>query len=59
MEKPVFDDLLAMLFVIAHLGFLPPLGRGLAVSGLMIVTMTYVVMPRVTRWMAFWLYPKS
>jgi len=36
----------------------PPLLRGLLISALLVLLMTYVVMPRVTRLFAAWLYPR-
>ncbi len=40
------------------LAFLPPLLRSLLISVIMLLLTTYVVMPRVTRLFAGWLYPK-
>lgn len=45
--------------VIPNLTFLPPLLATLVVSGLMVLAMTYVIMPRITKLFAKWLYPKS
>jgi antibiotic biosynthesis monooxygenase (ABM) superfamily enzyme len=39
------------------LEWLPPLVRSFVISGLLVILMTYVVMPRVTRLFARWLYP--
>jgi uncharacterized protein len=36
---------------------LPMLLRTLILTGVMVTLMTYVVMPRLTRLFAFWLYP--
>lgn len=44
----LFGDLLAQL---------PLLLRTLVVTGVVMPAMTYVLMPRFTRWFAFWLYP--
>lgn len=45
--------------VAPYLSFLPfPLGT-LMIAGLTVFTMTYIVMPRVTKLFAKWLYPKS
>jgi antibiotic biosynthesis monooxygenase (ABM) superfamily enzyme len=38
---------------------LPPLPRGLTVSVALVLLMTYVVMPRLTRLFAHWLYPPA
>jgi uncharacterized protein len=45
--------------VIPYLSFLPPPLATLIVSGLMVFAMTYIVMPRVTKLFAKWLYPTS
>lgn len=39
------------------LGFLPPLLRGAILGAVMVGLMTYLVMPALSRWLAFWLYP--
>ena len=39
------------------LGPVHPLARGAIVAGLMVASMTWVVMPRITRLLARWLYP--
>src|SRR5262249_39108100 len=39
------------------LSVIPAIGRGLLVSVLLVLLMTYVVMPRMTRLFAGWLYP--
>ena len=44
-------------FLIPQLSFLPPLLRGAVVVAVMVTLLTYVVMPRMSRWFAFWLYP--
>jgi uncharacterized protein len=49
---------LANLFVVPFLGALPPLLRTLIVTLLMVSLMTYVVMPRLTKLFARWLYPR-
>lgn len=46
------------LLVVPFLSPLPPLLRSLIVVGLMVSTMTYLVMPRLTKLFARWLYPK-
>ena len=38
---------------------LPLLPRVALVTAVVIILMTYVIMPRLTRWFAFWLFPKS
>ena len=43
--------------VVPRLDFLPPLGRGVVMSVTMVLLMTYVVMPRLTKLLARWLYP--
>jgi len=45
------------LLLMPILQSLPPLLRGLIVSVLMLILTTYVVMPRVTKLFAGWLYP--
>jgi antibiotic biosynthesis monooxygenase (ABM) superfamily enzyme len=45
--------------VMPHLGFLPPVARGLVVSWAMIAVMTYVMMPQLSKLFARWLYPPS
>jgi uncharacterized protein len=45
--------------VIPNLSFLPPPLATLLVSGLMVFAMTYIIMPRVTKLFAKWLYPKN
>lgn len=45
--------------VIPYLSFLPPLFATAIVSGVMVFLMTYVIMPRITKLAARWLYPKS
>lgn len=42
-----------------YLGGLPPSLRMLVVVALQVILMTYVVMPRVTRWLVRWLYPAA
>jgi len=58
----------ATIFVLANLinslvlpllSPLPPLLRTLVVTFLMVATMTYIVMPRLTKLFAGWLYPKA
>jgi antibiotic biosynthesis monooxygenase (ABM) superfamily enzyme len=39
------------------LNLLPTLARTLVFTAVMVTLMTYVVMPRMTRLFAFWLYP--
>jgi uncharacterized protein len=51
--------LLMSFFVLPRLDFLPPIGRGVVMSVTMVMLMTYVVMPRLTRAFAGWLYPKT
>lgn len=43
--------------LIPFLGFLPPLVRGLPVSLLLVLLMTYAIMPAMTRLLAPWLFP--
>jgi hypothetical protein len=50
---------LATMFVVPLLDPLPPLLRTLIVVLLIVSMMTYVVMPRLTKLFAGWLYPKS
>jgi uncharacterized protein len=38
---------------------IPLLLRTLLITAVVMVCMTYVLMPRFTRWFAFWLYPKK
>lgn len=45
--------------VIPNLSFLPPPLATLLVSGLMVFAMTYIIMPRITKLFAKWLYPKT
>jgi antibiotic biosynthesis monooxygenase (ABM) superfamily enzyme len=49
------------IFALTHplLGGLPTVVRTLVFTMIMVTTMTYVVMPRMTRLFAFWLYPKK
>ena len=46
----LFGDILAKI---------PLLLRTLIITGILMVLMSYVLMPRFTRWFAFWLYPKK
>ncbi len=46
-------------FIVPLILFLPLLLRTLVVTALMVALMTYVVMPRITKLFAGWLYPKS
>jgi len=46
-------------FVAPYLSFLPVPLPTFIVSGLMVFTMTYIVMPRLTKFFAKWLYPMS
>ena len=43
--------------LLPRLEFLPPIGRTLVFSAVMILGMTYLVMPQMTRLFARWLYP--
>lgn len=45
------------LLLVPSLGFLSPLVRGLPVSIVLVVLMTYIVMPVMTRLFARWLFP--
>jgi antibiotic biosynthesis monooxygenase (ABM) superfamily enzyme len=45
--------------VIPYLQFLPPLLATLIVTGFMVFLITYIVMPRLTKLFAGWLYPKA
>jgi uncharacterized protein len=45
------------LLLTSFLGFLPPLVRGLPVSVMLVLLMTYAVMPIMTRLFARWLFP--
>jgi uncharacterized protein len=49
------------IFALTHplLGGLPTVIRTLVFTLIMVTTMTYVVMPRMTRLFSFWLYPKK
>ncbi len=46
-------------FLLQPLPPLPPLLRGLMSTVLLLLLMTYVIMPRMTKLFAAWLYPKS
>jgi antibiotic biosynthesis monooxygenase (ABM) superfamily enzyme len=46
----LFGDLLARL---------PLLLRTFAVTAVVMILMSYVLMPTVTRWFSFWLYPEN
>ena len=46
----LFGDLLAQI---------PLLLRTMAVTIVVMLLMSYVLMPRMTRWFAFWLFPKK
>jgi uncharacterized protein len=46
-------------FVIPLLQFVPSLLLTLIVTGLMVFLMTYIIMPRLTKLFAGWLYPKA
>lgn len=46
----IFGDMLAPL---------PLLLRTLIITGVLMLLMSYVLMPRFTKWFAFWLYPKQ
>src|SRR5579859_7881385 len=43
--------------LLPFLGFLPPLLRGLPISIVLVLLMTYAVMPIMTRSFAYWLFP--
>ena len=47
------------LLIVPHLQFLPPLLRTFITLGTIVFTMTYIVMPRITKLFAKWLYSKS
>jgi antibiotic biosynthesis monooxygenase (ABM) superfamily enzyme len=47
------------VLVVPFILFLPMLLRSFVVTVLMVAIMTYIVMPRLTRLFAGWLYPKS
>ena len=51
--------LATLIFALTHplLGGLPAVIRTLVFTLIMVTTMTYVVMPRMTRLFSFWLYP--
>jgi antibiotic biosynthesis monooxygenase (ABM) superfamily enzyme len=51
--------LITMIFVIFGplLNQLPTLLRTLVLTAVMVTLMTYVIMPRLTRLLALWLYP--
>ena len=53
--------LATVIFALTHplLGGLPTVIRTLVFTLIMVTTMTYVVMPRMTRLFSFWLYPKK
>jgi antibiotic biosynthesis monooxygenase (ABM) superfamily enzyme len=56
----VFPLISAIFFVLGPvLNALPTLLRTLVLTLIMVTTMTYVVMPRMTRLFSFWLYPKK
>ena len=46
---------LLLAFVAPYLDFLPFLPRVAVITALVAVLMSYVIMPRLTRWMAWWL----
>ncbi len=47
------------VFLLPHLSGLPVLVRTLVFAGLLTSLMTWVVMPRMTRWFAGFLYPRD
>lgn len=47
------------VFLLPHLAGLPVLVRTLVFAGLLTGLMTWVVMPRMTRWFAWFLYPQG
>jgi antibiotic biosynthesis monooxygenase (ABM) superfamily enzyme len=54
----VFPIIAVLYSLFGHwLFLLPSLLRALVFSVVMVTLMTYVIMPRVTRLFAFWLYP--
>ena len=54
----VFPIIAVLYSLFGHrLFLLPTLLRALVFSVVMVTLMTYVIMPRVTRLFAFWLYP--
>jgi hypothetical protein len=50
---------LANLIATALLPHVSPLVRLLPVSAVLIALMTWVVMPQMTKWFRFWLYPQA
>ncbi len=44
-----------LTFVAPHLGFLPSLLRIAVITVLVAILMSYVIMPRLTRWLGWWL----
>ena len=46
------------LLLESTLNSLPPLLRSLIITAILVPLMTYVVMPRITRLFAWWLYPR-
>ncbi|MGM3304747.1 antibiotic biosynthesis monooxygenase [Anabaena sp. WFMT] len=50
---------LLSVFLSPLLRSLPPLIISLIISAIMVVLLTYAIMPRVNRLFSFWLYPKS
>lgn len=50
---------LIFLFFGELLAQVPLLLRTMIITGVLMPLMTYILMPRFTRWFAFWLYPKK
>lgn len=50
---------LMFLFFGDWLAQIPLVVRTLLITGVLMLLMSYVLMPRFTRWFAFWLYPKT
>lgn len=55
---PLITGILALLGPV-FLNSLPLLLRTLILTGVLVPLMTYVVMPQLTQWVAWWLYPST
>ena len=53
-------EVITLIFFLfgAPLAQMPLLLRTLIVTAVVMVAMSYLLMPRFTRWFAFWLFPK-
>lgn len=54
---PTIQAVHALLGLIPDFGTLPPLLQAAVATVIVVALMTYVIMPRFTRLLAFWLYP--